>query len=90
MNKAELVAAVAEKTNSTKKDAEASINAFLETVGDALKNDEKVQLIGFGTFETRVHKERTNINPITKKEQVIPETTVPAFKPGKAFKESVK
>ena len=63
MNKAELVAAVAEKTNSTKKDAEASINAFLDTVTKALKKGEKVQLIGFGTFETKKRKARQGRNP---------------------------
>ena len=90
LNKAELVESIAEMTGLTKKDSEKAVAAFTETVISTLAKGEKVQLVGFGTFETRVHKERTNINPITKKEQVIPETTVPAFKPGKAFKESVK
>ena len=90
MNKAELVESIAEMTGLTKKDSEKAVAAFIETVISTLAKGEKVQLVGFGTFETRVHKERTNINPITKKEQVIPKTTVPAFKPGKAFKESVK
>ena len=89
MNKAELVAAVAEKTNSTKKDAEASINAFLETVGDALKNDEKVQLIGFGTFETRERAARSGKNPRTGEAVKIKASKVPAFKAGAALKQAV-
>ena len=92
MNKTELIAAVAAKANVSKKDAEGVINATLDTIGDALANkkDGKVTLIGFGTFETRIHKERTNKNPSTGELQTIPASTVPAFKPGKAFKESVK
>ncbi len=90
MNKAELVEAVAEKTGLTKKDSEKALAAVVETVVATLAKGEKVQLVGFGTFETRVHKERTNINPATKEKQVIPATTVPAFKPGKAFKDAVK
>ena len=90
MNKAELVEAVAEKTGLTKKDSEKALAAVVDTVVAALAKGEKVQLVGFGTFETRVHKERTNINPATKEKQVIPATTVPAFKPGKAFKDAVK
>ena len=90
MNKAELVEAVAEKSGLTKKDSEKAIAAVIDTVVATLAKGEKVQLVGFGTFETRVHKERTNINPQTKEKQVIPATTVPAFKPGKAFKDAVK
>jgi len=90
MNKAELVEAVAEKSGLTKKDSEKAVAAVIDTVIKTLANGEKVQLVGFGTFETRVHKERTNINPQTKEKQVIPETTVPAFKPGRAFKDAVK
>ncbi len=90
MNKTELVEAVAEKSGLTKKDAEKAISAVLDTVVETLSKGDKVQLVGFGTFETRVHKERANINPVTKQKQIIPETTVPAFKPGKAFKDAVK
>ena len=90
MNKAELVEAVAEKTGLTKKDSEKALAAVVDTIVATLAKGEKVQLVGFGTFETRVHKERTNINPATKEKQVIPATTVPAFKPGKAFKDAVK
>ena len=90
MNKAELVDAIAEKTGLTKKDSEKALAAVVDTVVATLAKGEKVQLVGFGTFETRVHKERTNVNPATKEKQVIPATTVPAFKPGKAFKDAVK
>ena len=90
MNKAELVAAVAEKTNSTKKDAEASINAFLETIEEALKKDEKVQLIGFGTFETRGRKARQGRNPRKPDEIIeIPASKAPVFKAGKALKDEL-
>lgn len=90
MNKTELVEAVAEKSGLTKKDAEKAISAVVDTIVDTLAKGDKVQLVGFGTFETRVHKERANINPVTKQKQIIPETTVPAFKPGKALKDAVK
>ena len=66
MNKAELIAAVAEKTEFTKKDAEAAVNAVVSSVEDALKNGEKVQLIGFGTFEVRNRKARQGRNPAPK------------------------
>ena len=90
MNKAELVAAVADKTNSTKKDAEAAINAFLETVEGALKKDEKVQLIGFGTFETRSRKARQGRNPRKPDEIIkIPASKAPVFKAGKALKDAI-
>ena len=89
MNKAELVAAVADKTNSTKKDAEALLNAFLETVEGALKKGEKVQLIGFGTFETRSRKARQGRNPRKPEEIIkIPASKAPVFKAGKALKDA--
>lgn len=90
MNKTELVEAIASKSGLTKKDSEKALSAVLDTVVAELAQGGKVQLVGFGTFETRVHKERANINPVTKEKQIIPETTVPAFKPGKAFKDAVK
>jgi len=90
MNKAELVEAVSEKSGLTKKDSEKAVAAVIDTVVATLAKGEKVQLVGFGTFETRVHKERTNTNPRTGEKQIIPESTVPAFKPGKAFKDAVK
>ena len=89
MNKAELVAAVAEKTNFTKKDAEVAINAFLTSVEEAMVKGEKVQLIGFGTFETRERAAREGRNPRTKETITIPASTVPVFKAGKEFKDRV-
>lgn len=90
MNKAELVAAVAEKTGFTKKDAEASINALLSTVEEALEKDERVQIIGFGTFETRKRKARQGRNPRKPDEVIkIPASKAPVFKAGKALKDAV-
>ena len=89
MNKAELVAAVAEKTGFTKKDAEAAINAMVASIEDALVNGDKVQLIGFGTFETRERAAREGRNPRTKETITIPASTVPVFKAGKEFKDRV-
>ncbi len=90
MNKAELVAAVAEKANFTKKDAEAAVNALLATVEDALVKGEKVQLIGFGTFETRERKARQGRNPRKPEEVIkIAAAKAPVFKAGKALKDAV-
>jgi len=90
MNKAELVAAVAEKTNFTKKDAEVAINAFLSTVEGAMVKGEKVQLIGFGTFETRQRKARQGRNPRKPDEIIkIAASKAPVFKAGKALKDAV-
>ena len=90
MNKAELVAAVAAKTNFTKKDAEAAINAFLATVQGALVKGEKVQLIGFGTFETKKRKAREGRNPRKPGETIkIPASKAVTFKAGKALKDAV-
>lgn len=89
MTKAELVAAVAEKTEFTKKDSEAAIAAVIESITDALKKGDKVALVGFGTFEVRARAARTGINPQTKKKIKIPAAKVPAFKAGKALKEAV-
>lgn len=89
MNKSELVANVAEKTGLTKKDAEKAVGAVFETISETLVAGEKVQLIGFGTFEVRDRKERQGQNPQTKKPIVIPATKVPAFKAGKTLKEAV-
>ena len=90
MNKAELVAQVAAKTNCTKKDAEATINAFLSTVQTALVKGEKVQLIGFGTFETKKRKAREGRNPRKPGETIkIPASKAPTFKAGKALKDAV-
>ena len=89
MNKQELVASMAEKSQLTKKDAEAALKAFIDSVQEALVNGEKVQLIGFGTFETRERAAREGRNPRTKESMTIPASTVPAFKAGKEFKEKV-
>ena len=89
MNKAELIANVAATAGLTKKDAEKAINAFIESVEGALKKGDKVQLVGFGTFEARTRNARTGKNPRTNEPIKIPAATVPAFKAGKAFKDAV-
>lgn len=89
MNKAELVTSVAEKAEITKKDASAAIEAVLDTITDALVNNDKVQLVGFGTFEVRERSERTGKNPRTGEKIIIPAAKVPAFKAGKALKDKV-
>ena len=90
MNKAELVAAVAEKTGCTMKDAEAAVNAFVGTIEEALVTGEKVQLIGFGTFETRDRKARQERNPRKPGEVIdIAASKAPVFKAGKALKDAV-
>ena len=89
MNKTELVASVAEKAGLTKKDSEKAVNAVLAAVSESLQKGEKVQLVGFGTFEVRERKARKARNPQTKKEITIPATKVPAFKAGKGLKEVV-
>ena len=89
MNKKELVAAVAEKTEMSKKDVEKVLCGIVECVAGAVAKKDKVQLIGFGTFEAREHAARTGRNPQTGKAIKIPAATVPGFKAGKAFKEAV-
>ena len=89
MNKAELITSMAEKSQLTKKDAESALNAFIDSVQEALENGEKVQLIGFGTFETRERDAREGRNPRTKETITIPASTVPVFKAGKEFKDRV-
>ena len=88
MNKTELIAAVAEKASISKKESEVVINAALDTIIDSLKN-EKVQLVGFGSFETKHRAERTGRNPKTKESITIAASKVPTFKAGKAFKDAV-
>ena len=90
MNKSELIAEVASKTALPKKDAEKAVNAFIDTVKEAVANKDKVQLIGFGTFETRERAAREGRNPQTGAAIQIAATTVPAFKAGKALKDAVK
>lgn len=89
MNKTELVSAMAEKAGVTKKDAEKVLSAFIDVVGDALKNGDKIQLVGFGTFETRERAAREGKNPQTGEKIKIAACTVPAFKAGKALKDLI-
>lgn len=90
MNKTQLVNAVAEKAELTKKDAGKAVEAVLEAITETLVAKEKVQLIGFGTFETRERAARTARNPQTGEELQVEAKTAPAFKAGKALKEAVK
>ena len=89
MNKSDLIAAIAAKTGSTKKDAEATLNAFVDVVTDSLVNGDKVQLVGFGSFEVRKRAARKGRNPQTKEEIKIPASKAPVFKAGKALKDLV-
>lgn len=89
MTKSELIVAVASKTDSTKKNAEAAVNAMIEAVTEALVNGDKVSIVGFGTFEVRDRKEKTVINPQTKKKMTAPASKAPAFKAGQALKSAV-
>ena len=90
MNKSELVASIAESANLTKKDAENALNGFLSAVEGALSKGEKVQLVGFGTFEVRQRKAREGRNPRNPEEVIkIPASKAPVFRSGKALKEAV-
>lgn len=89
MNKAELVKAMADETQLTQKDVEKVLNSFVNQVSSALAKKDKVQLIGFGTFESRKRSARTGRNPQTGAEMKIPASTVPAFKARKSLKEKV-
>ncbi|MEA5039885.1 MAG: HU family DNA-binding protein [Clostridiaceae bacterium] len=89
MNKTELVAAIAEKSKLTKKDSENALNAALETISAALQNGDKVQLIGFGSFETKKRAARAGRNPKTMATIEIPASTYPTFKAGKALKDQI-
>lgn len=89
MTKSELINAVAAKTDTTKKNAEAAVNAMLEAVTEALVSGEKVSLVGFGTFEVRDRKEKQVINPQTKEKMIAPASKAPAFKAGQALKTAV-
>ena len=90
MNKTELIAAIAEKAELSKKDAEKALAAFIESVEGALAKDDKVQLVGFGTFEVKTRAARKGRNPRTKQEITIPASKAPAFKAGTAFKDAIK
>ena len=89
MNKADLVTAVAQKTELTKRDSELALNAVIETISGALARGNKVSLVGFGTFEVRRRAARTGRNPQTGKEIAIAATRVPVFRAGKSLKAGV-
>lgn len=89
MNKQELISAIAENANLTKKDAEAALTAFIDVVQDTLKKGDKVQLVGFGSFEIRERAAREGRNPHTGEKMDIPAAKVPAFKAGRSLKEIV-
>ena len=89
MNKTELIAIVAENAGMTKKDTERVLNAAIDAISLALVKGEKVQLSGFGTFETKNREERIGRNPHTKEAVTIPATRVPSFKASKALKDNV-
>ena len=89
MNKSDLIAAIAAKTGDTKKNAEETVNAFVNVVTEALVKGDKVQLVGFGSFEVRKRAARKGRNPQTKEEIKIPASKAPVFKAGKALKELV-
>lgn len=90
MNKTELIAEVAKKAGLSKKDAEKALNATLETVAETLVKGDKVQLVGFGSFETKTRAAHTGRNPMTGASMEFPEKTVPVFKAGKALKDKVQ
>jgi len=89
MTKADLVNAIAEKGGFTKKDAEKALNSVTESITDALVSGEKVQIVGFGVFETRHRDAKESINPRTKEKIQVPAKKSPAFKAGKALKDAV-
>lgn len=90
MNKTDLVNAVAESTGFTKKDAEKAVSAVIDGITGALKAGDKVQLVGFGTFEVRNRAEKQGHNPRTGEPMTVPASKLPAFKAGKALKDAVK
>ncbi|AKG04404.1 MULTISPECIES: HU family DNA-binding protein [Salimicrobium] len=90
MNKTDLINAVSEQADLSKKDATKAVDSVFESIMDSLKDGEKVQLIGFGNFEVRERSARKGRNPQTGEEIEIPASKVPAFKPGKALKDAVK
>ena len=89
MNKSELVNAIAERTGQTKKDSELVITAVFDTISDAMASGEKIQLVGFGSFEVKDRKPRIGRNPKTKERIDIAASKAPVFKPGKALKDAV-
>ena len=89
MNKAELIAQVAEKAELSKKDTEKAVNALVDAITESLQSGNKVQLVGFGVFEVKTRAERMGRNPKTKEQINIPASKVPVFKAGKAFKDAI-
>ncbi len=89
MNKSELITKMAEKSELTKKDTEKALKAFIESVEEALADNDKVQLVGFGTFEVKERAARIGRNPRTREEIQIPASKAPVFKPGKDLKDLV-
>lgn len=89
MNKTELIAAVAEQTGFSKKDAEKAVNAVVDSIAASMEKGDKVQLVGFGTFEVRQREARQGKNPRTGEMIDIPASKTPAFKAGKALKDAV-
>ena len=89
MNKTELITAMAEASGLTKKDCDTALNAFVDTLQTALKSGDKVQLLGFGTFEVRERAERQGINPRTREPITIAASKNIVFKPGKALKDTL-
>ena len=89
MNKTELIAAIAERAELSKKDSEKALKAFVDVVTEELKKEHKIQLVGFGTFEVRAREARTGKNPRTGETIKIAASKVPAFKAGKALKDAV-
>ena len=89
MNRTELVAAMAEKSQLSKKDAESALKAFIDVVSEEMQKGEKIQLVGFGTFEVSERAARVGRNPQTKQEITIPASKAPKFKAGKALKDSL-
>lgn len=90
MNKADLINALAEQNGMTKKEAEKAVSAVISIIGEALKNGDKVQIMGFGSFEVKERAARTAVNPATKAKMDIPASKVISFKAGKALKDSVQ
>ena len=90
MTKQDLVSAIADKAEITKKDAEKALNATIAAIQESLVKGDKVQLVGFGTFEVREHAAKNGVNPRTKASIVIPARKAPAFKAGKALKDAVE
>jgi len=89
MNKADLVTKISEKSRMSKKDSEKVLNAFMDSIEEALKKGDKIQLVGFGSFEVRERAARKGRNPQTKAEITIPASKAPVFKVGKALKDAV-